>query len=191
MFCRQCGVRIENPDANFCKKCGTKIRKINTSAATLQTNDLIQRARDRLRDITQPRIEKTKNFTADKLESIQQNIEDPNKYKKLSSDQRTYLAQRLSNLRTKISSQSSNEISESDAIEIVQVNEDLLKQIQEDKCLICYKPMHNKSLPELVVCPSCGHGGHKAHILSWFQEKKNCPYCKKDLEISEILMLRL
>ena len=195
MFCTKCGLNITNDNANFCKRCGNKIRKSqnNPTFVTRTPSDFVQRARNRLVEIATPTIEKTKKFTVKKIDGIQENLNNENKYKKLSQDQRQSLAQRLSNLRTKLSDQQAQneEISVEEAQEIVEVSDELLEQIKDDKCLICYKSLKKEGEDNLVLCPHCGHGGHKNHIYSWFESKENCPYCKKEVKLNEVLILTI
>ncbi|MFV2015120.1 MAG: hypothetical protein ACC656_06820 [Candidatus Heimdallarchaeota archaeon] len=198
MFCSKCGLRISNSNANFCKRCGNRLgggREKVSFRSSNNTNDILQRARNKLIDFTSPRIEKTKHFTVKKLDSWKNNIQDQSKYQNLSHDQRTFLAQKLASLRNSISSkeEGNNNISVEDAQEFVDISDELLKQIKEDKCLICYKPLQKtyEKNTQLVVCPHCGHGGHKNHIYSWFEEKELCPYCKTRVNIQEVLLLNL
>lgn len=38
-------------------------------------------------------------------------------------------------------------------------------------CVLCQQPVRGL----YVVCPGCGHGGHLAHLRSWFSKEQTCP----------------
>ena len=198
MFCSKCGLRITNESANFCKRCGNKLKNITSNTAQFVQNnqeDIFLRARKKLIEFTSPKIEKTRNYTANKIENLQKNIEDQSNYKQLSKDQRTFLAQRLASLRNKIAlkDQTNTDFTIEEAQEIVTISDDLLEQIKDDKCLICYKPLYQdgKNKRKLIVCPHCGHGGHYNHIFNWINKHESCPYCKGEVKINEILILNV
>ena len=194
MFCTKCGLNIINDTANFCKRCGHKLRNRTSNSSIKTTNstaDFVQKAREKMLNFASPKIEKTKQFTTEKIDSLQNNLQNQSKYKKLSVDQRTFLAQKLSSLRSKIADEEQESMSITEAQEIVDISEELLEQIKDDKCLICYKGLRSSTeeKTQLVLCPHCGHGGHKNHIFSWFESKESCPYCKVDVGINQVLIL--
>lgn len=69
-----------------------------------------------------------------------------------------------------------------------QYSQELLENLQRDKCVVCYSQLKNSHGPYLV-CPLCGQGGHKDHIEEWFTSKSTCPGCKADLSSSSFLIL--
>lgn len=188
LFCTQCGVEL-SPNANFCRRCGTRVRKNRNSFMNqISTNQMIIKAREK--------IDQSRDYVADKIDNLAETIKDQNKLSRLSSNQRDYLAQRLANIRTKIareqqqSGSSEFEPTVEEAKEIVEINDELLAQLKTEKCLICYKDLESTDhVDELVICPQCGHGGHKGHIYSWFQSNKTCPYCKAHISVDQVLIL--
>jgi rRNA maturation endonuclease Nob1 len=198
MFCSGCGFRITNEKANFCKRCGRRLVKLSKRPAfvsSTQPNDIFLKARNKILNFTEPKIEKTRKLTASKLESLQKTIQGQSMYKKLSEDQRTFLAQKLSALRNAVAlkDQINEDFSVEEAQEIVDISDELFDQIKEDKCLICYKPLQQDPTDSspIVVCPNCGHGGHKNHIYSWFEKNSSCPYCKANVKIGQVLIVNL
>lgn len=191
MFCSTCGLRIINESANYCKRCGKKLAKPSSRFRQNNPNDIFLQAKEKLLQLTSPKIEKTRKFAVSKLDSLQQSILD-DKYSVISKDRKTFLAQKFSTLRDRIASrEDSAELSVDEAQDIVTISEDLLEQIKDDKCLICYKSLTDPSTGNntLVICPQCGHGGHKNHTFVWFKEKKTCPYCKAVIKANEVLIL--
>jgi hypothetical protein len=39
------------------------------------------------------------------------------------------------------------------------------------RCSICIQLVQGL----MIMCPGCGHGGHKGHMREWFKENKQCP----------------
>ena len=188
MFCPNCGLRIINESANFCKRCGKNLGKQRYSSKN--PNDIFLQARDKLVQFASPRIKKTRTITANKFDSLQQSIMES----KISSDRKTYLAQKLSTLRDKIAlREDSAELSIEEAQEIVNISDNLLEQMKDDNCLICYKSLTSSATENttLVLCPQCGHGGHKNHIYDWFKQHKSCPYCKSTVNADKVLLLNV
>lgn len=196
IYCTQCGTAL-SPTANFCRKCGTKVRKNRSGfLKPIDTNQMLLKAREKVKDFSQPKIDQSRDFVAEKLDNLTETVKSPEKLTQLSSNQKDYLAQRLASIRNKIAreqqtSGSANfEPTMEEALEIVEINEELMKQLIDEKCLICYKgmldPDHHE---ELVLCPQCGHGGHRSHIFSWFQTNKSCPYCKGQITTEQVLIL--
>ena len=196
MFCTQCGVEL-SPTANFCRKCGARVRKNRlTFANSINTTQMLQKAKEKVKNYTAPKIDQSRDYVADKLDSLTEDVKDPEKFTKLSSNQKDYLAQRLASIRTKIAKKQAEEGTNSfepsieEANEIIELNDELLQQLESEKCLICYKDLKNNNTnDEICVCPQCGHGGHRNHIYSWFESNKTCPYCKATITIEQVLLL--
>lgn len=158
------------------------------------------KAREKVKDFSQPKIDQSREFVVDKLDAATTTLKDPEKLTTLSTNQKDFLAQRLASIRTKIAKKqaetgsSAFEPSVEEAYEILELNDELLKQLENEKCLICYKDLkpdetnHNNT-DFICVCPQCGHGGHKSHILPWFDANKSCPYCKASISSNEVLIL--
>lgn len=66
---------------------------------------------------------------------------------------------------------------------------ELLENLRNDKCVVCYAQLQNAT-GLFLVCPICGQGGHKEHIEEWFTSKTICPGCNSDLTASNFLLLR-
>ena len=69
-----------------------------------------------------------------------------------------------------------------------ELSEELLTNLKNDKCVVCYTPLTN-STGQYLVCPICGHGGHKNHVEEWFKTKTTCPSCSSDVSSSNFLLL--
>lgn len=197
MFCTQCGVEL-NPTANFCRKCGARVRKNRSPFVnSINTSQMLLKAKEKVKNFTQPKIDQSRDFVTDKLDSATENLKDPEKLSKLPAGQKDYLAQRLSSIRAKIARNQAEkgtndfEPTIEEAYEILEINDELLKQLEEEKCLICYKNLKTEEhKEEICVCPQCGHGGHRSHIYSWFESNKTCPYCKASVTTDQVLLLR-
>ena len=157
---------------------------------------MLSKAREKVKEFSQPKIEQSKDFVVDKIDSFTETVKNPKKLTMLSTNQRDYLAQRLAGIRTKLAKEQEKTGSETieptleEAKEILELNDELLNQLKTEKCLICYKDLEsNDHVEELVICPECGHGGHKSHIYSWFQTNKSCPYCKAKISVEQVLIL--
>ena len=195
-FCTQCGVELSS-NANFCRRCGSRVRKSKpTFVNSITTTQMLQKAREKVKKISQPKIEQSQAFVVDKIDSLTDTLKDPEKLTSLSTNQKDYLAQRLASLRTKIAKEQAKTGSKDfeptleEAVEIIELNDELLNQLESEKCLICYKDLkNNENRDELVVCPQCGHGGHRSHIYEWFQSNKTCPYCKAQITVDQVLIL--
>ncbi len=197
MFCTQCGVEL-SPTANFCRKCGAKVRKNRpTFVNSINTSQMLMKAREKVKDFSQPKIDQSRDFVVDKLDSATETLKDPEKLTSVSKGKKDYLAQRLAGIRAKIAREQAESHSNTfeptveEAYEILELNDELLKQLESEKCLICYKnlKLENKDDDTICVCPQCGHGGHKEHILSWYESNKTCPYCKASVSANEVLIL--
>ena len=158
---------------------------------------MLQKARAKIKDYSQPKIDASREYVADKLDSATETLKDPERLTTLSSTQKDYLAQRLAGLRTKIAKKQAEEGKTTfeptveEALEIIELNDELLNQLATEKCLICYKDLKNgENVDEICVCPQCGHGGHRNHIYSWFESNKTCPYCKAKITTDQVLLLR-
>jgi DNA-directed RNA polymerase subunit RPC12/RpoP len=197
MFCTQCGVELSST-ANFCRRCGAKVRKGNKPVfrSSINTSQMLLKAKEKIKNFSEPKIENYRDFLVTKLDSISNNVKDPEKLTSLSTTQRDYLAQRLAGIRTRIAKKQETEGNTNfeptveEAQEILELNEELLKQLETEKCLICYKSLKlEDQTDELIVCPQCGHGGHKNHIYSWFERNNSCPYCKANITTDQVLTL--
>ena len=194
MFCTQCGSEVSER-ANFCRRCGKKIRARSKPnyQNNISTSEMLNKAKTKISNFANPKIERSKETVLNTIDNISEKVNNPHKLTQLSSNQRDFLAQRLASLRLKISKneQSNFEPSIEEAHEIVELNEELLKQLENDKCLICYKNLKSEDKKEeLVICPQCGHGGHKNHIYSWYESQSSCPYCKTTITKDQVLILK-
>ena len=196
IYCTQCGVEL-NPNANFCRRCGARVRKNRLSFVnTVSTGQMLSKAREKVKNFSKPKIDQSRDYMTEKIDSLSENVQNPEKFSSLSSNQRDYLAQRLASLRNKIATKQQAEGSSifeptiEEAYEIIELNDELLKQLESETCLICIKPLKSEeNHKELVICPQCGHGGHRDHIYSWFETNKSCPYCKANITIDQVLIL--
>ena len=77
MYCSRCGLRITNERANFCKRCGNRLGQNRdvTFTSTNKDEDIFLRARKKLINFASPKIEKTRTYTANKLENLQKKID--------------------------------------------------------------------------------------------------------------------
>ncbi|MHA1753992.1 MAG: RING finger domain-containing protein [Candidatus Odinarchaeia archaeon] len=54
-----------------------------------------------------------------------------------------------------------------------------------NKCLICksdIRPSQKK-----IYCPFCGSPYHRDHFLEWVKIKSFCPYCRRRINIEELV----
>ena len=195
LFCTQCGVEL-SPNANFCRRCGTRVRKNRPSNyVPINTSLMLSKAREKIKNFSEPKIDQSRDFMVDKIDSLSEAVTSPDKLTRLSSTKKDYLAQRLASIRNKIaknhqeSGSSTFEPSLEEAYEILELNDELMKQLEHETCLICYKHLINTGNHEdIVLCPQCGHGGHRSHIFSWFETNKSCPYCKGHITTDQVLI---
>ena len=200
LFCTQCGTTLK-ATANFCKKCGAPVRKKATNLRNRNFNEsmtvLFQKAKIKLVSATAPKIETFRTKTVNRIESAVQDLNDPDKPHTLSDTQREKLAQSLNTLRTKIITESlDGEPTNEEAQKIVEITEELMNQVRNDKCPICLKSLNPNALDtnsssEVSICPNCGHGGHQNHFVPWIKEKQTCPFCKISIKPNQLLELSL
>ena len=200
LFCTQCGTTLK-PTANFCKKCGAPVRKQAGKSSNRNFNesmtDLFQKAKTKLVKVTAPKIETFRSKTIDRIDSAVDDLNNPDKPHRLSDTQREKLAQSLNGLRTKIIRDSiDGEPTDKEAQEIVEITEELMDQVRNDKCPICLKSLNpndldSKSSLNVSICPNCGHGGHQNHFMPWIKEKQTCPFCKVSIKPNQLLELSL
>ena len=196
MFCTQCGEEL-SPTANFCRRCGAKVRKTrSTFVNSINTYQMLLKAKDKVKNYSEPKLDQSREFLVDKIDNLSDTVKNPEKLTSLSSNQKDFLAQRLASIRARIAKKQAEQGTNNfeptieEAYEILEVNDELLKQLESEKCLICYKNMKTEeNNEEICVCPQCGHGGHKSHIYSWFESNKTCPYCKANVRTDQVLIL--
>lgn len=201
MFCTKCGIKLRDT-AKFCKNCGAPVDRLRTlgdSASgspsltgppTYGPDQFLSRAKERFLGYTQPKVESTRRSVVEKIDHFVDDLGDPAQFRPLSSTQRESLAQALANLKSKISKDTATQAETQQAMEM---SEELLAQLKDDRCLVCYKkiaPAEGERV-SVAVCPNCGHGGHQEHVLPWFTSKETCPSCKTPVKPSDLLYLQL
>lgn len=156
---------------------------------------MLSKARDKIKDFSEPKIDQSRDFVADKLDNLTETVKNPERLTKLSSNQKDYLAQRLASIRNKIAKKQQESGSQAfeptveEAYEILELNDELMKQLEDETCLICYKHLRgDENHEDIVLCPQCGHGGHRSHIFQWFETNKSCPYCKGHITTDQLLI---
>ena len=149
---------------------------------------------------------KTKNFInefrkemstgAKEMDKLISMINDPNRIK-IRKDYRSKLAKTLFKIRNFLDQEENtiehNTISTEKKLNYVitekKLAEELLKTLREVKCSVCYASL-KEFTGELLVCPSCGQGGHKKHIEDWFSmDKHECPICKSNIDKNNFLLI--
>ena len=112
----------------------------------------------------------------------------------LSEDNRQKIANVLYKIRNYlvIDNQDDPSYTQEMKVKFVQAEKDLsnelLDNLKKDKCVVCYTSLNN-STGQFLVCPICGHGGHKEHIKEWFKSKTVCPSCSSDVTSNNFLLL--
>ena len=67
-----------------------------------------------------------------------------------------------------------------DYLEEKEINEDLMKIIKEDICLIC---LQNYNIQDKICYLPCTHFFHSSCIKKWLEMKNTCPLCKNIIDI--------
>ena len=70
-----------------------------------------------------------------------------------------------------------------DYLEEKEINDDLMKIIKEDICLIC---LQNYNKRDKICELTCTHFFHAFCIKKWLEMKNNCPLCKKFISFESI-----
>ena len=65
----------------------------------------------------------------------------------------------------------------------MEIDEKLMKKINEEICLICLQNYNNQ---EKICYLPCTHFFHASCIKKWLEMKNNCPLCKKFISFEGI-----
>ena len=194
-YCKYCGAPLQNPDKDkFCHECGRQLTGIQnnsilgTAEQTPTDKDWFAKTKLRIVESTRPAIEKTRSSVVTSLNKLINDVEDPSQFTfgsySLSNNHRVKLARSLAEIRNKISvgpldkqQLSSNE----DDKKALAISEELLQELRNDPCIVCYGSLNTDKPIPVTICPRCGRGGHTNHLEDWISAKGTCPICREHI----------
>ena len=194
-YCKYCGSPIKNPEKDsFCQQCGNSLTTTQnesitgTSTQTATDVDWFTKTKLRIVESTRPTIEKTRTSFVTSLNKLINDVEDPSQFKfgsnSLSSNQRVRLERSLADIRNKIGKSSFDEQTEDtseDNKKALAISEELLQELRNDPCIVCYGSLKSDKPIPVIVCPRCGRGGHANHLEDWIGAKGTCPVCREQI----------
>ena len=92
------------------------------------------------------------------------------------------IEQRLLNLSYIINNKK-DEKNKYDHLEEKEIDENLMKVIKEEICLICLQNYNNQ---DKIISLTCTHFFHASCIKKWLEMKNICPLCKKFISFTDI-----
>ena len=205
-YCKHCGTRLENHETNTCENCGEN-KSTNPNNESKKNEKLssisnwIQQTKTKLIQDNKPRFEKARTSVTEGLGKVIESIKDPNNLnfggKELSPKYREKLAKSLAAIKEKIQPTSlSGEESESLTEEEIQaqeiISDELLNQLKNDRCIVCYGDFKDQENLSVLICPQCGQGGHSNHLESYIDSNNGqCPVCRQKSDVSKWFELEL
>ena len=193
-YCKHCGEKLEDPNLKSCPFCNGNLRS-NSSDKISSVSSWLSQTKIKIIESSRPKIEKARSNVLDGLDKLIESIKDPNNLnfggKKISPKYREKLAQSLASLKEKIQSpdKSGSEVEDystvdSQAEELI--SDELLNQLKNDRCIVCYAGFKNQTNIKVLICPQCGQGGHFDHLKQYIDSNNGlCPVCRKISQISK------
>ncbi len=193
-YCKHCGEKLQESNLNSCPSCAGILRSSPINKVS-SVSSWFNKTKTKFIESSKPKIEKARSSVSEGLDKLIESINDTNNLhfggKEISPKYREKLAQTLSSLKEKI--QSPNEsgsttkdyfVDDSKAEEIIR--HELLNQLKNDRCIVCYAGFKNQKNVNVLLCPQCGQGGHFDHLKQYIDNNNGlCPVCRKNSQITK------
>ncbi len=185
-FCFKCGTTLRER-SQFCHKCGTRSRSSNLEEPTpspVRTElPLIADEKPSWIDRMKKKIQETRKDTTDRIDNYLANLEDREKISgiKLTDGRRNFLRTRLLSMRERIAEGEDDETVQQELQALSVALETLPADLENEKCVVCMKPVVGDIDRKLSFCPQCLRGGHQEHLAEWIKIKGTCPVCRQEL----------
>ena len=171
---------LEQFNKDFYKKLEEKLEKLEQS-----NKEFYKKFDEKLEHLEQSNKEFYEKFDA-KLEQSKKELDE--KFKKIDekleqleqSNKEFY--ERLNNILNNNSQAKSdlisNSINSNKVLEEIKINEEFIKNINNEKCLIC---LEDYIINDKIIYLPCLHFFHSSCIQKWIEISKNCPLCKNNI----------
>jgi rRNA maturation endonuclease Nob1 len=199
-YCKHCGAEIGSSELNYCNHCGGSLKR-NSGDKISSVANWFQQTKEKILENNKPRINRARTSVLGGLDKLIDSIKDPNNLhfggKELSPKYREKLAKTLDALKEKIvtppiTGEEVESLTQEEIKAEELITEELISQLRNDRCIICYADFQDQENISVLICPQCGQGGHFNHLESYIKSNNGqCPVCRQSNIIDRWFNLKL